>query len=79
MESIPGLLNVYKFALRLFCFVLTVHCTVLDVKFTIHSPVAQFTKKKKNREGAEAGVLDEPDSVKPVQRSSYTGPPGYIG
>jgi hypothetical protein len=27
----------------------------------------------------EAGVLDEPDSAKPAQRSSYTNPPGYIG
>ncbi len=25
------------------------------------------------------GVLDEPDSTKPAQRSSFTGPPGYIG
>ncbi len=29
---------------------------------------------------SKAGVfLDEPDSAKPAQRSSYTGPPGYIG
>jgi hypothetical protein len=27
----------------------------------------------------EAGVLEEPDSAKPGQLSSYTGPPGYIG
>ena len=27
---------------------------------------------------AEAGVLDEPYSAKPAQRSSHTGPPGYI-
>jgi hypothetical protein len=27
----------------------------------------------------EAGVLDEPDSAKLAQRSSYTGPPCYIG
>ncbi len=26
---------------------------------------------------SEAGVLDEPDSAKPAQRSSYTGSPGY--
>jgi hypothetical protein len=26
----------------------------------------------------EAGVLDEPYSAKPAQRSSHTGPPGYI-
>ncbi len=26
-----------------------------------------------------AGVLDEPDSAKPAQCSSHTGPPGYIG
>jgi hypothetical protein len=25
------------------------------------------------------GVLDEPYSAKPTQRSSHTGPPGYIG
>ncbi len=25
------------------------------------------------------GVLHEPYSAKPAQRSSYTGPPGYIG
>jgi hypothetical protein len=25
------------------------------------------------------GVLDEPYSVKPAQRSNQTGPPGYIG
>jgi hypothetical protein len=25
------------------------------------------------------GVLDEPYSAKPAQRSSHTGPPGYIG
>jgi hypothetical protein len=28
---------------------------------------------------SEAGVLDEPYSTKPAQRSSHTGPPGYIG
>jgi hypothetical protein len=28
---------------------------------------------------SESGVLDEPDSAKPAQRSSYTGLPGYIG
>jgi hypothetical protein len=27
----------------------------------------------------EAGDLDEPDSAKPAQPSSHTGPPGYIG
>jgi hypothetical protein len=27
----------------------------------------------------EAGVLDEPYSAKPAQRSSHTGPPGYTG
>jgi hypothetical protein len=27
----------------------------------------------------EAGVLDIPYSAKPAQRSSHTGPPGYIG
>jgi hypothetical protein len=31
------------------------------------------------RSSSEAGVLDEPDSAKPAQRSSYTDPPGYIG
>jgi hypothetical protein len=28
---------------------------------------------------SEAGVLDEPDSAKPAQWNSYTGPPGYKG
>ncbi len=27
---------------------------------------------------SEEGVLDEPDSTKPAQLSSHTGPPGYI-
>jgi hypothetical protein len=27
----------------------------------------------------EAGVLDEPTQLSQLQRSSYTGPPGYIG
>jgi hypothetical protein len=27
----------------------------------------------------EVGVLEEPDSAKPAQLSSHTGPPGYIG
>jgi len=27
----------------------------------------------------EAGVLDEPNSAKPAQRSSQTGPPGHMG
>ncbi len=27
----------------------------------------------------EAGVLDDPYSAKPAQRSSHTGPTGYIG
>jgi hypothetical protein len=26
----------------------------------------------------EAGVLEEPDSAKPAQLSSHTGPPSYI-
>ncbi len=28
---------------------------------------------------AAVGVLDEPDSAKPAERSSHTGPKGYIG
>jgi hypothetical protein len=29
--------------------------------------------------GLDAGVLDEPYSAKPAQRSRHNGPPGYIG
>ncbi len=32
-----------------------------------------------SEESPEAGVLDEPDSAKPAQLSSNTGPPSYIG
>jgi hypothetical protein len=31
------------------------------------------------KQTAVVGVLDEPYSAKPAQRSSHTGPPGYIG
>jgi hypothetical protein len=31
------------------------------------------------RSNPEAGVLDEPDSAKPAQQSSYNGPPDNIG
>jgi hypothetical protein len=32
--------------------------TVLDLKFEIYSPIAQFTKRKKNREGTGVGVMN---------------------
>jgi hypothetical protein len=39
---------------------------------------ALVTNSAKFAVRTEAGVLDEPYSAKPAQRSSHTGPPGYI-
>ncbi len=61
-------------------------------RFTMHFPPNSLTQQRTNipinvvitalytiRREAAAGVLDEPDSAKPAQQSSHTGPVVYIG
>jgi hypothetical protein len=51
-----------------------------SIKNRFKLPALEFTVYVQNHKfSPEAQVLDEPDSAKPAQRSSYTGPPGYIG
>jgi hypothetical protein len=45
----------------------------------VSAATARLMEEGDGCETPEAGVLDEPDSAKPAQRSSFTGPPGYIG
>ncbi len=51
--------------------------------YALHKPANRamhfFTLLVPITQQPEAGVLDEPDSAKPAQLSSHSGPPGYIG
>jgi hypothetical protein len=55
-----------------------------SVEYLVHSPmIRQSHFQVKNLrtilQMSIVGVLDEPFSAKPAQRTSHTGPPGYIG
>jgi hypothetical protein len=48
--------------------------------FTVQHETKSFTERNGQLYLCPVvGVLDEPYSAKPAQRSSHTGPPGYIG
>jgi hypothetical protein len=57
----------------------TVHDENMNRKIDWSTWAHTGIKKPEKKMQSEAGVLDEPDSAKPAQRSSHTGPPGYIG
>ncbi len=54
------------------------HCRP-EVKGSISRVIKYAYLHKEKTTSTVGGVLNEPYSAKPAQRSSHTGPPGYIG
>ncbi len=55
------------------------HSAPIAVKLTGNILQVSISLIHSYRIGGRGGVLDEPYSAKPAQRSSHTGPQGYIG